>query len=257
MAATTSTSDPLREANDRLESEFMKRFTDPVQTSTLLLKWLTAQSAFHAAQHQPDHASARHEWENSCRVIKVEIFEVMCTMLDALTKKLMQPETVVTKKKRKKAASAATTVRKSAFVFGHTREQASLPTVPQSVAASGTSAASPGDDIEPNSRIGGTGSVLTEPRAMPFPGANINRMSQLDANSSGLSQARSKKRTTLEVENRRQQLLAHVKEIASDGKPLWIESLNESFRNAMGMSADDLPSAKLKLALKRICNDAT
>ncbi len=91
---------------------------------------------------------------------------------------------------------------------------------------------------------------------MPFPGANINRMSQLDANSSGLSQARSKKRTTCEVENRRQQLLAHVKEIASDGKPLCIKILNESFRNAMGMSADDLPSAKLKLALKRICNDA-
>jgi hypothetical protein len=108
-------------------------------------------------------------------------------MLDALTKKLMPLETVVTKKKRKKAASEATPVRGSAFVFGHTREQASLPTVPQSVAASGTSAASLGDEIEPNSRIGGTSSVLTEPRAMPFPAANINRMSQLDANSSGVS----------------------------------------------------------------------
>jgi len=252
MAATTSTSGPLREAIERLENELMKRFTDPVQTSTLLLKLLDAQSALHAAQHQPDYALACHDWENSCRVmVKVENFEVICTMLDALIKKFKPPEIVETKKKRKNAASAATPVLGSVSVFGLTREQASLPTVPQSVAASGTSAASLGDEIEPNSRIGETSSVL---RAMPFPAANINRMSQLDANSSGLSQARSKKRTTSDVQTRSQQLLAHIKEIASDGKPLWIKALNESFRKATGMTPDDLPSAKLKLALKHICN---
>jgi hypothetical protein len=122
----------------------------------------------------------------------------------------------------------------------------------QSVAASGTSAAFPGDDIEPSSQFDGTCSVLTEPRAMPFPGANINRMSRLDANSSGLAQARAKKRTTCEVEKRRHQLLAHVKEIASNGKPLCIRALNESFRDAIGMSTQDLPAAKLKVAPKGI-----
>ena len=230
----------------------MKRFTDPVQTSTLLLKLLDAQRALLVAQHQPDYALACHDLENGCRVmVKLENFEVICTMLDALIKKFKPPEIVETKKKRKNAASAATPVLGSVSVFGLTREQASLPTVPQSVAASGTSAASLGDEIEPNSRIGETSSVL---RAMPFPAANINRMSQLDANSSGLSQARSKKRTTSDVQTRSQQLLAHIKEIASDGKPLWIKALNESFRKATGMSAEDLPSAKLKLALKHICN---
>ncbi len=134
MAATTSTSDPLKEANDRFENQLVNRFTDPVQTSTLLIKWLTAQSAFHAAQHQPDYALARVQWENGCRLMaKVDNFEVLCTMLDDLTKKLVQPETVVTRRKRKKAASAATVCGREepAFVFGHTREQASLPTLPR------------------------------------------------------------------------------------------------------------------------------
>ncbi len=58
------------------------------------------------------------------------------------------------------------------------------------------------------------------------------------------------------MKKRRQQLLAHVKEIVSNGKPLCTRALNESFRGAIGMSTEDLPAAKLKVALKGICNDA-
>ncbi len=142
--AATSTSDPLQEENERFEDELVARFTDPVQTSTLLLKWLNATSALRAAQDQPAYASARAKWADCCRLMgKLNNFETVCNMLDGLTATLVQPETVVsatlvqpetvvTQKKRKKAASAATVRghKESAFEFGHTREQASLPTYP-------------------------------------------------------------------------------------------------------------------------------
>jgi hypothetical protein len=76
---------------------------------------------------------------------------------------------------------------------------------------------------------------------MAFPGANIDQMSQFDANSSGLTQARGKKRTTGEVEKRRKQLLAHVLEKASEGNLLCVRALYESFREAVGASTEDMP----------------
>ncbi len=119
-----ATSDPLQEENERFENELVARFTDPVQTSTLLLKWNNATTALGAAQDQPAYALARAK-AAGCRLMgKLNNFEAVCNMLDGLTATLVQQETVVTERKTKKAAAAATIrgPEESAFVFGQTLE---------------------------------------------------------------------------------------------------------------------------------------
>ncbi len=100
----------MQEENERFENELMARFTDPVQISTLMIKWIQATTALGAAQDQPAYASARANWAAGCRVMgKLKCnFEAVRHMLDGLTATLVQPETVVAERKRKKAAAAAT-----------------------------------------------------------------------------------------------------------------------------------------------------
>ncbi len=69
-------------------------------------------------------------------------------------------------------------------------------------------------------------------------------------------QARGKKRTTGEVEKRRSQLLDHVLKIASDGHPLCVRLLYDSYRGTFGKTTENMPSEKIKLVLKDICNNA-
>ncbi len=58
------------------------------------------------------------------------------------------------------------------------------------------------------------------------------------------------------MEKRRAQLQEHLLEIASEGNPLCVRVLYDSFWKAVGASTEDMPSAKIKLVLKGICNNA-
>ncbi len=149
----------------------------------------------------------------------------------------VQPETVVTARKRKKAAPAALIHghEESACVFHQTLEWPSFAQHPhlQSVAVLEASSAGLETDTDP--------------------------ISHSEANSSGLKQARDKKRSTSEVGKRRAQLLDHhddLVEKASDWLPLCVRVLYDSFQKAVGATTEDMPLANIKFVLRDICNNA-
>eukprot|EP00291_Cryptomonas_curvata_P009046 CAMPEP_0172188636 /NCGR_PEP_ID=MMETSP1050-20130122/22047_1 /TAXON_ID=233186 /ORGANISM="Cryptomonas curvata, Strain CCAP979/52" /LENGTH=341 /DNA_ID=CAMNT_0012863179 /DNA_START=195 /DNA_END=1220 /DNA_ORIENTATION=+ len=75
------------------------------------------------------------------------------------------------------------------------------------------------------------------------------------ANSSGLDQARLRsKRAPQKVVTRRNQLEDHLLAMASDGQPISVRTLYDTFRGALGMNATEMDSSKLRTALQGICN---
>ena len=81
-------------------------------------------------------------------------------------------------------------------------------------------------------------------------------ISSFEANSTGLAQARGKKRSTARVDERRSRFLSHLLEAASNGLPLAVRDLYASFRNAISSSVDETDSHQLRALIKEICNNA-
>ena len=79
-----------------------------------------------------------------------------------------------------------------------------------------------------------------------------------DANNSesGLAQARrrKKKEQTRRVQDRRDKLKEHLLNVASDGQPISVRTLYDTFRAKYGLAAEQTCSAKLRTALEGICN---
>ena len=81
-------------------------------------------------------------------------------------------------------------------------------------------------------------------------------ISSFEANSTGLAQARGKKRSTARVDERRSRFLSHLLEAASNGLPLAVRDLYASFRVTISSSVDETDSHQLRALIKEICNNA-
>ena len=81
-------------------------------------------------------------------------------------------------------------------------------------------------------------------------------ISSFEANSTGLAQARGKKRSTARVDERRSRFLSHLLEAASNGLPLAVRDLYASFRVTISSSVDKTDSHQLRALIKEICNNA-
>jgi hypothetical protein len=229
MATPLEPSDSLG-SEESLENELMRIYTNEKQHTAVMVKWINAKVAVAAMQDQPAHASARAKWEAGCRVIgkMKDDYESVCSMLEGLTAEI-ESMSVQRKRKTRKATPAATIHghEESACVFHQTLER---PSSDQHLhlQPSGASSAGLETDTDPSS-----------------------------ANSSGLKQARDKKRTTSEVRDRRAHLLDHLVGKASDGLPLCVRDLYDSYRTAIGATTKQMPSTKMKLVLDDICNHAS
>ena len=81
-------------------------------------------------------------------------------------------------------------------------------------------------------------------------------ISSFEANSTGLAQARGKKRSTARVDERRSRFLSHLLEAASNGLPLAVRDLYASFRYTISSSVNETDSHQLRALIKEICNNA-
>ena len=130
----------------------------------------------------------------------------------------------------------------------------------------GGSAAATAQSLQPETMVrhveqpplSGSGPHVLAPAcsAEDAPAKSMTLCSCPEANTSGLAQARHRTRKpTVEVQLRRNKLVAHLVKVAADGQPISVRTLYDTYRETHNTNAEEMCSAKLRTALEGVCND--